>query len=179
MWYKRQARPRQGWTSSCQTKQPCFTLTLLSAAMMFWASSLFFTPYSSVNGFLFFLKEWCFRDCVTMVYTSCIWGDRTGKRKQCKEGEKQSRNPAFSSSMRIVQEQWAAETKTWKSSGIWRRQGTFHTVHRIGLQWVHLEKKGKNWPQNGHTQTNGGLAYTRRRQLQPELSFKFLLKLVN
>ena len=96
-----------------------------------------------------------------MVCTSCLWRDRTGKRKQCKEGEKESRNPAFSSSMRIVTSSEQQKEKPGNLQGFGRGRGPF--IQYIG--WGSSEyiwRKKENWPQNGHTQTNGGLAYARR-----------------
>lgn len=84
-----------------------------------------------------------------MVCISCLWRDRTGKRKQCRKGEKQRRNPAFSRSMGVVM---SSEQKPENVQRFGGGRGPF--IQHIGWGcseciWIVKEK----WLRNGHTQT--------------------------
>lgn len=84
-----------------------------------------------------------------MVCTSCLWRDRTGKRKQCRRGEKQRRNPAFGRSMGVVM---SSEQKPENVQRFRGGRGPF--IQHIGWGcseciWTVKEK----WLRNGHTQT--------------------------
>lgn len=121
---------------------------------------------------------------MSRVCIPCLWRNRKGKRKQCREGEKQRRPPELGSSTGLV---LSSEQEKQTPALFWdlEEAGTSYTVHGMELQWVHLDSKGKMATESGgwrlpnsHTQTKRGLDYRRRGQFLPELNSKFLLKSV-